>query len=129
MGNTGESTLAQRLQLARTSAGQGADGRMTQEAFAEAVGKQLGKRTVGKVTISRWERGDTVPTLESLLAIARASRVDPGWLAFGNNSRAPAPGSRSILDEVLRQVSDNEEPVARSILEALFTGRAAPPKK
>ena len=85
-------TLRQRLRIARTYAGDGDPNfEMTQEAFASLVGEQLGRPTVGKVMISRWEQGKAVPTLESLLAVAKAAAVDPGWLAFGDESQAPPP--------------------------------------
>ena len=87
-----KTTLGQRIQIARTYAGEATPhDKMTQEAFAERVGECLGRKTVGKVTISRWEQGKAVPTLESLLAIAKAGTVDPGWLAFGDESQAPPP--------------------------------------
>lgn len=42
---------------------------MSQEALAAAVG-------VKQSAVSRWESGDTAPSVENQLAIARALRVD-----------------------------------------------------
>lgn len=106
-------TLGQRIQLARTYSARGTGGaRLTQEAFAAAVGLQLGKESVGKVTVSRWERGDTVPNLDSLLAIARAAKVDPGWLAFGAASQAPPPELQPrgySMDEFIEKMRNDPE--------------------
>lgn len=104
-----KTTLGQRIQIARTYAGDATpNDKMTQEAFAERVGECLGRKTVGKVTISRWEQGKAVPTLESLLAIARAGTVDPGWLAFGDESQAPPP-ERFLTREFYESLPDTLE--------------------
>ena len=40
---------------------------------------------------SRWKNGE-MPNVPTIAAIAKYFYVDPGWLAFGELSMAPAPG-------------------------------------
>jgi hypothetical protein len=76
-------------------------------AFERALGRkltlaQLGERVaaeeVGREApyapsvVARWVRGEQEPgTRGQWVALARALQVDPGWLAFGPESAAPAP--------------------------------------
>lgn len=121
-----KTTLGQRIQIARTYAGDDAvPNKMTQEEFAKRVGEHLGRDTVGKVTISRWEQGKKVPTLENLLAIAKAGAVDPGWLAFGDESQAPPPERylpKAAIDSLPAMLETIPEGARSGLLLKLFTG-------
>jgi transcriptional regulator with XRE-family HTH domain len=67
------------------------EGTATQEWLGKKVGKVLGvSEPISQSAVSRWFRGAT-PDLETIGAIAKALEVDPGWLAFGDNSQAPSP--------------------------------------
>lgn len=54
------------------------------EVFAEAVG-------VSSTQISEYKRREIAPPADRTLAIAKWCAVDPGWLAFGEDTSAPAP--------------------------------------
>jgi transcriptional regulator with XRE-family HTH domain len=91
----GERILASRLEA---SAETGA--RVSQEQLGAWVGAALNKdQPITPATVSRWEAGLAMPSLETVLAIARMCGVDPGWLAYGSHSRAPSPRER-LLHEV-----------------------------
>lgn len=60
-------------------------------ALAEEVGAEL-KESVSSGDVGRWLGGQAVPSsLARITAFARVLDVDPGWLSFGDASRAPAP--------------------------------------
>jgi transcriptional regulator with XRE-family HTH domain len=61
-------------------------------AMAEALG-------VSKASVSDYRRSETAPAVERTLAIARWVGVDPGWLAFGEETAAPAPDGFSVWME------------------------------
>jgi transcriptional regulator with XRE-family HTH domain len=66
--------------------------RLNQTELAELVRKAGGKK-VSQSTISDWLNAVTVPGVDDIQALARAfGDVDPGWLAFGDASKAPRPG-------------------------------------
>ncbi len=76
---------------------------LSQEWLAEAVSKQLGLDTpITQGAVSRWLKGEG-PNITTLGALAVVLEVDPGWLAFGAASKAPAPsdpmqeGMRKLL--------------------------------
>lgn len=58
--------------------------------FAGMVARRLGGEPVAPSTVWRWGRG-AAPDLPTLVAIAAVLQVDPGWLAFGEDSAAPGP--------------------------------------
>lgn len=70
------------------------------------VGKRLGRGALGYGAVYKWKRG-TVPGVSTVLAIAAVCGVDPGWLGFGEDSRAPAPATWTIVltsrDEAARE--------------------------
>jgi transcriptional regulator with XRE-family HTH domain len=41
--------------------------------------------------INKWFNEGVVPDIATIAALAKVLQVDPGWLAFGDESRAPAP--------------------------------------
>lgn len=53
-------------------------------AFARGVGVVPG-------AVTGYKEGDSPPPVARILAIAKRCGVDPGWLAFGEDSAAPAP--------------------------------------
>jgi transcriptional regulator with XRE-family HTH domain len=59
------------------------------EDLALEVTRIMGE-TVGTATISRWFR-DRLPDAPTIGALADALEVDPGWLGFGEASKAPRP--------------------------------------
>lgn len=66
-------------------------GSATQEWLGKQVGKMLtGKEPLSQSAVSRWMKGAR-PELETIAALASVLQVDPGWLAFGELSQAPAP--------------------------------------
>jgi transcriptional regulator with XRE-family HTH domain len=54
------------------------------EVLAEHVG-------VSATQISDYKKREIAPPADRTLAIARGVGVDPGWLAFGEDTAAPAP--------------------------------------
>lgn len=60
------------------------------EALTISMGEDAPKSTS---TISRWFTDGTVPDVETVRRTAQFFKVDPGWLAFGEDSAAPAPGN------------------------------------
>ena len=65
-------TIGERLRGARK------DRKVTQVELAERTG-------VAHSTVVRIERGQTGPRIETVRAFAEALRVDPKWLAFGED--------------------------------------------
>lgn len=61
-----------------------------QDEIGKRLGELRGTAPVPQGTVSRWFRG-TIPALETIIGLARAYEVDPGWLAFGQHCQSPAP--------------------------------------
>lgn len=68
-------------------------GILSQTWLAGEVARELGmEETMSPSTVSYWFAGVRLPgDLDTMAALARVLRVDPGWLAFGDASQAPAP--------------------------------------
>lgn len=64
---------------------------MTDQMLVDRVARVLGRDPVDAGTGGRWFKG-TQPSLATIAALAIVFEVDPGWLAFGELSMAPAPG-------------------------------------
>ena len=58
--------------------------------FGQRIGARLMRPAVSPSTIMEWFAG-VVPDVATLQAVADVCGVDPGWLAFGAASAAPAP--------------------------------------
>lgn len=86
--------FASRLKLGwlRLQATEGKE--VDQKEIAKRAGKALKRKPFSQATVSRWFNG-TVPDVETVGGLALALKVDPGWLAFGEASAAPAPGETS----------------------------------
>jgi transcriptional regulator with XRE-family HTH domain len=54
------------------------------EVLAEAIG-------VSQASVSDYKAREIAPPVDRTLAIARWCGVDPGWLGFGEDTKAPAP--------------------------------------
>ncbi|MFI5248569.1 MAG: helix-turn-helix domain-containing protein [Gemmatimonadales bacterium] len=87
-----ETSLGERILIARFEASALRSEKLSQERLGALVSRELSKGApVTAATVSRWESGDTVPSVTTIAAIARVCGVDPGWLAFGAASTAPSP--------------------------------------
>ena len=87
-----ETSLGERILIARFEASALRSEKLSQERLGALVSRELSKGApVTAATVSRWESGDTVPSVTTIAAIARVCGVDPGWLAFGAESTAPSP--------------------------------------
>jgi transcriptional regulator with XRE-family HTH domain len=114
-----ETSLGERILIARFEASALRSEKLSQERLGALVSRELSKGApVTAATVSRWESGDTVPSVTTIAAIARVCGVDPGWLAFGAESAAPGPrrgkpqlaGQSVARDEPRREDPRREEP-------------------
>ena len=64
---------------------------ITQEAFGSLVAAKLSRKPYKQGAVGNWLSG-TIPNVVTIQAMAEILSVDPGWLAFGEASEAPAPG-------------------------------------
>jgi transcriptional regulator with XRE-family HTH domain len=100
-----EDTLGDRILLARLQASARRGEKMSQEALGSLVAQALGRdQTTTAATVSRWESGDTVPSIATVGAIAKVCGVDPGWLAYGPASEARSPYTRIAEDPEQRSI-------------------------
>lgn len=78
------------------------------------IGVLLGKtnKAVHESAVGRWGR-TAVPDARTVAAIGQACGVDPGWLAFGDASAAPAPATWGLV------ATSADEDAERSAMEAL----------
>ncbi len=65
------------------------DADLIHEDLAAEVSRAMGE-PIPQPTVSRWFR-DRLPDPPTMCALAAALQVDPGWLAFGDASKAPRP--------------------------------------
>lgn len=66
----------------------------------QALAEQVG---VAPSRIAEYKARTEAPSAARTLALAQACGVDPGWLAFGEDSQAPAPeGFASYFESRLR---------------------------
>lgn len=56
--------------------------------MAARIADEIPKRSS---SVSAWFRGKSLPAMTTLVGLAKALEVDPGWLAFGELSQAPGP--------------------------------------
>jgi transcriptional regulator with XRE-family HTH domain len=112
LGSDPNESFGQRMFRARVELSARLGEKVPQDGFGLLVARRLGReKPITAATVSRWEAGEGVPDLATIQAAAELSGVDPGWLAFGSRSQAPAPGPIAIppmvdgsnVDEVIRQ--------------------------
>jgi transcriptional regulator with XRE-family HTH domain len=86
-------TFAADLAQARNRIGGG------QAGLARAISREAGE-PIGQSGVSKWlgSKGNR-PSLEYIAALAALAGIDPGWLAMGELSAAPAPESYLRLPE------------------------------
>jgi transcriptional regulator with XRE-family HTH domain len=84
-------TLLERLFIARNLLERRLGRKVTHSNLGEAVAQQLRRAPFSAATVSQWLSGKQALNFSVTLALAKLCRVDPGWLAFGEESRAPAP--------------------------------------
>jgi hypothetical protein len=70
-------------------------GRLGRQVTLREIGTEVARamgrpRPFAPSAVSRWFDG-AEPDLATITGIARVFGVDPGWLAFGGDSAAPAP--------------------------------------
>jgi hypothetical protein len=115
--------MAARVQLALSSGH-----KVTQAGLGALVSQALGReQAITGATVSRWEAGQSVPDLESVAGIAAVCKVDPGWLAFGPSSGAPAPdelAGMGHLAAIAKVASDPDGRFFRAEQEQLFRSTA-----
>lgn len=69
---------------------QGRQGRrVTQKELGELLATSGGE-AVGQTTVSGWFNG-AIPDLYDICRLARIFEVDPGWIAFGKETKASGP--------------------------------------
>lgn len=92
-----DEAFGERMLLALVEAGL-AEGRpVTRREVARRAAEYLGlEEPIPERTVGRYFKGRVPEVLRVIVALARAMHVDPGWLAFGPDSRAPTPRSASL---------------------------------
>jgi transcriptional regulator with XRE-family HTH domain len=109
-----DTSLGERILIARFEASALRSEKLSQERLGALVSRDLSKGApITAATVSRWESGDTVPSVTTIGAVARVCGVDPGWLAFGAESAAPSPRrGRAQLpaQSVVRDEPHRDEP-------------------
>lgn len=67
--------------------------------FGRIIGEKLRNKSYSSASVGEWEKDESKPDIATVGIIAEICDVDPGWLAYGKSSKAPAP------QEVFRTVS------------------------
>jgi transcriptional regulator with XRE-family HTH domain len=94
----GGSTFGWRLQVIWRQNEERIGGKISQEAVVEGVTMFFpGVKKVTPASVSRWKSG-SVPDLPTIAALAHLFRADPGWLAFGDLSKAPKPEGLPVFE-------------------------------
>jgi transcriptional regulator with XRE-family HTH domain len=65
--------------------------RVTFVDLADRVTRAHGTRQFTAGQVSEYQKASVMPPIEVVWAYAKATGVDPGWLAFGSESSAEAP--------------------------------------
>ena len=97
-------TLVDRLFIARNLLERQLGRKVTHRRLGEVVAQRLQRAPFSAATVSQWMSGKQALSLSAALALAKLCGVDPGWLAFGEASRAPPPlrgtgKESSVVDE------------------------------
>lgn len=63
---------------------------LTQQGFADAIGRQLGLPAVSRVSVANWESNDpdkrSLPDTDNLIAIAKLGNTSTDWLLTGHHA-------------------------------------------
>ena len=83
-------TLAQRIFAAHLEVSLRLGRKVTLAEFGQMVATQMGRGAAfSAAAVSRWERGQQMPTPDVIEAIAAISGLDPGWISHGVKTAAP----------------------------------------
>jgi transcriptional regulator with XRE-family HTH domain len=83
--------VGQRMVVAQISLMSQIGHRVTFVELAERVSRAHGKRSFTAGQVSEYQKANVMPPLEVVWAYAKACGVDPGWLAFGDDTSASGP--------------------------------------
>lgn len=106
--------LGKRILRSRLEASISGPQKISQVRLGLLVARYLGSMSATGATVSRWEAGESLPDLATVGGIAAVCHVDPGWLAFGDFSKAPAPWavSHELIERAGKQ---DQERLARLV--------------
>lgn len=96
-GCMGDASFKDRMFVGLIAAATAHRGKVSQEDIREDVARRLKRPGLTAAAVSRHFNGRIPRDLKTLLAYAQAMGVDPGWLAFGPDSKAPAPDVPAAL--------------------------------
>jgi len=83
-------TLGQRIFTAHLELSLRLGRKVTMAEFGHLVAAQMTRESpFSAAAVSRWERGQQVPTPDVIEAIGAVSGLDPGWISHGVKSAAP----------------------------------------
>ena len=83
-------TLAQRIFTAHLELSLKLGRKVTMAEFGQIIATQMKRGTpFSAAAVSRWERGQQLPTPDVIEAIAAVAGLDPGWISHGMKSAAP----------------------------------------
>lgn len=110
--------IGQNIKVARARADN-----MTQEQLAQRLGTH-------QETVSRWERGDIVPSIAQIYRMAEVFQIDPAWLAMrgsmeagkiAEDLRAHKAGLvEAILEQIKMLPPDERRELARKLISELL---------
>jgi len=103
--------VAGRLRTARRSAG------LTQRQLAEALG-------VESITVSRWERGVTTPSVSRLRGIAEITRTTMSDLVRAPDAISADAAEVAALRDELAETRELLDRIARAVDRLAYPGRA-----
>ena len=83
-------TLAQRIFTAHLELSLRLGRKVTMAEFGQMIATQMKRESpFSAAAVSRWERGQQLPTPDVIEAIAAITSLDPGWISHGMKSAAP----------------------------------------
>lgn len=80
------------------------------ELSATALATALG---VSQHTVGRWRAGTVPPEHTTIVALAEALRVDPGYLLFGPPRNTAPEVAQVLIRDVLRQLDEDPDELQR----------------
>lgn len=83
-------SLAQRIFAAHLELSLRLGRKITMAEFGQIIATQMSRGSpFSAAAVSRWERGQQMPTPDVIEAIAAVAGLDPGWISHGMKSAAP----------------------------------------